>query len=178
MTETKFKPQLYKDTKDFQRWNSYFDITNFFDNMKMLYNNKERIIKFADIIIDNDILPIAKLVNRQQLRILFGFLIDIWIKCGTSVSYERFFKSIFGEQTEITFTISAPKVLKLDIGNYSLSVMKWKIEQESRTFMQSENNEILLFSEIMSDVAFNSVIEFLQFIKPRNDILLVNFLTT
>ena len=62
---------------------------------------KDKIYKFADVIIDSGLLPIERLVPKENLRKFFGYLLDISLKLGTNWSYASFLKSLFGDQIVI-----------------------------------------------------------------------------
>jgi hypothetical protein len=185
MTEYLSIPQLLLennilDKKYYSLWEkSLINVTN---AIRTYWTYKDQVRKFADIIIDNDRMPIAKFISKDRLRVVFGKLLDIWTSAGTSGSYVDFFKAVFGEGVNVFISVPSPKVINLDISNFNLRTYLFMTENQKdkiiteQTFPEfNDKRANILFQDIIQNVSSNDMNAFLNTITPAGDYVNLGF---
>jgi len=69
----------------------------------------------GDLLHDTDRTPLARGIKIEIFRTFFQELFDSFVHCGTFESYITVFTAIFGDDTEITFTVPGNGKLDIDV---------------------------------------------------------------
>jgi hypothetical protein len=167
------------DKKFYKIWgNSFKKLTEDVQNYWLYRDNIQR---FADVIINNDRLPLAKIIHSDRLGVVFGKLLDIWTHTGASGAYIDFFKAVFGDGVNVFITVTTPRVINIDISNFSIYLTLFLTEEQKnkviteQTFTTEEERNIL-FQKIMQDVSNADMNAFLNTVTPVGDYVNFRFL--
>lgn len=69
----------------------------------------------GELLYDNNLSPLANAIDRAIFRESYSVIFDAFIVAGTFESYITVFKNIFGDDVDVTFTVSAPGKLQIVI---------------------------------------------------------------
>lgn len=110
-------PQFYKgDAVELQFFNSRNPITQQLETGKdELYAGAYSCFKLGEVLYDSGRSPLANAIPREIFREVFATLFDSFLLAGGLESYLTVFKTIFGEDVDVEFTIPAPGKLEIDI---------------------------------------------------------------
>jgi hypothetical protein len=174
-------PNSNLDKKFYGLWEKSF--TNIAKDIQNYWNHRDQIRRFADIIIENDRLPVAKIIHNERLRIVFGKLLDIWTHTGTSGTYIDFFRTVFGDGVNVFIEVQTPRVINIQISNFSLYLSLFLTEEltdkiiTEQTYPDVNDQEAnLLFQQIMQDVSNADMNAFLNTVTPVGDYVNFEFL--
>jgi hypothetical protein len=186
MTEYLNIPQLMLennklDEKFYSLWEkSLVNVTN---AVRAYWTYKDQVRKFADIVIDNDRLPMAKFIQKDRLRVVFGKLLELWTTAGTSGAYIDFFRAVFGEGVNVFIAVPSPKVINLDISNFSLKTYMFLTESQANKIITEQafpefgdKQANILFQDIIQNVSSNDMNAFLNTITPAGEYVNFRFL--
>lgn len=69
----------------------------------------------GDVLYDSKISPLANAIDRDIFREAFKKIFESFTVAGSFEGYITVFKKIFGDDVDLTFTVSAPGKLQIDI---------------------------------------------------------------
>lgn len=71
--------------------------------------------KLGEVLYDSGRAPLANAIPRDIFREAFATIFDSFLEAGSFETYLSVFRNIFGDDVQVTFTVSAPGKLKIDI---------------------------------------------------------------
>lgn len=71
--------------------------------------------KLGEVLYDSGRAPLANAIPRDIFREAFASIFDSFLVAGSFESYLTVFKTIFGDDVDVTFTVPAPGKLQIDI---------------------------------------------------------------
>lgn len=102
------------DAEELKYYNSAAPILNQLSNSKSdLYNFAYFTYMLGDLIHESDRSPLAKNIKKTLFRQIFQNLFSSFAYAGSFESYITVFKAIFGESTNVEFTIPGPGKLNI-----------------------------------------------------------------
>lgn len=122
------------------------ELTEFFDEAYACFI-------LGELIWDNELSPLSTAIPRDIFRESFSAIFDSFLFTGSFESYMTVFRSIFGEDVEVTFTVPAPGKLNIDI--VALNVVLYDF------VARYINDDEYILDEIIDDegdnIAFQSI---------------------
>lgn len=109
--------QLFKgDDKEIQFYQSGRTIAEVLSASKSeFFDQAYACAVLGELIYDNSLAPLANAIPREIFRETFSALFDSFLFSGSFESYLSVFKSIFGDDVDVTFTVPGPGKLNIDI---------------------------------------------------------------
>lgn len=83
--------------------------------LSLFFNEAYNCHALGDLLYDNNLAPLARTIKKNIFRQFFFTLFNWFIRSGSFESYIAVFKSIFGDDCDVTFTVLAPGKLEIDI---------------------------------------------------------------
>ena len=90
-------------------------LTSLNTNINEFYSDAYNCKKMAELIYDNDLMPLTNAIRRDIFLNCFIELFEAWSYCGSFESYLTVFTKIFGTGTTIEFTVPGPGKLEIEI---------------------------------------------------------------
>lgn len=131
------------------------DRTQFFNEGYVAY-------PLGDVLFDLRRDPLAGVITKEVYRISFPAIHDLFTRSGTFEFYMDVFRSIWGENVEVVFTIPSPGVLQINVE---------ALDSQTELFMARRvENDVYFFDEVMDHEGDNLVFQGTQGIKTQGEI--------
>lgn len=117
-------PQFYKgDEEELKFYRSANPtITNIETDRDEFYEAAYSAFPLGDVLYDSNRAPLANAIPRAIFRESFASVFNSFLEAGSFETYLQVFRSIFGADVEVTFTVPAPGKLNIDIVATGLAI--------------------------------------------------------
>ncbi|MDR2426816.1 MAG: hypothetical protein LBD46_06550 [Endomicrobium sp.] len=170
-----FEFQLFRKEKDdisnYKIWKACNDYT--LANLRTYFENAYSSQGLGEIIYDGQYIEISKAIRRDIFLQSFDTIMQSLDKTGTFEMLITIIKAIFGADAGITFNMTSPGVLEIDIEQHSSDVSNW-IAKDGENIITIDGDN-LIFQIFINQIYIDEVINlFNQFLKPAGIVYFMN----
>lgn len=127
-------------------------LDNLSSQKSTFFNECYNCFKLGEMLYDNDLAPLAKVISRDVYREIFSAIFDQFITAGSAESYMTIFRDIFGADVQVVFTVPA-------YGKLNIAVTATGIELKNLAVREIVDNQYVTSDVITQDGADNIVLQ-------------------
>lgn len=123
--------QYFKgDTEELKYYNSANPISDVLSaNLTDFYDDAYGCFILGELLYDNDYAPLANAIPREIFRTTFEALFNSFLVAGSFEAYLSVFRSVFGEEVDVSFTVPAAGKLEIAIVATGLEIYGTKVRE-------------------------------------------------